>query len=190
MNNQQNETLYEETMILYPYNPEWRQWFNDLQEALSSGISMSNITFHHVGSTSIPGLIAKPIIDIDIEIPNYDNFQTICMDLDKLGYTNNGDQGIQNRIAFKQRDDEVPYCSPKKKWINHHLYVCPSFSEELHRHIAFRNYLQGDVQAKDEYARIKREVEKEANDDRTIYASLKEIRAKEFVEKIIKKACV
>ena len=177
-------------MILYPYIPEWKQWFNDLQEAISSGISMTNISLHHVGSTAIPGLLAKPIIDIDIEIPNYDDFQTLCTDLDKLGYTNNGDQGIKNRIAFKQRDDEVPYCSSKRKWINHHLYVCPSFSEELHRHIAFRNYLQSNVQARDEYARIKREVEKESNDDRKNDAAIKEIKAKAFVEMIIKNACV
>ena len=71
-------------MILYPYNPKWIQCFNDLKEVIYSGISVNNIIIHHVGSTSIPGIIAKPIIDIDIEIPNYDYFPTICMELDKL----------------------------------------------------------------------------------------------------------
>jgi GrpB-like predicted nucleotidyltransferase (UPF0157 family) len=183
-------TLTEGMMILYPYDPDWKQAFNDLMEVFSSGISIKKIKIHHVGSTSIPELIAKPIIDIDIEIPNYDDFQILCFDLDRLGYTNNGDQGIKDRIAFKQRDDEVPYCVPKRKWINHHLYVCPSFSEELHRHIVFRDYLKANIKARTEYARIKIEVEKESYDDRKIYASIKEIRAKAFVEMILKNAHV
>ena len=177
-------------MILYPYNPKWIQCFNDLKEVIYSGISVNNIIIHHVGSTSIPGIIAKPIIDIDIEIPNYDYFPTICMELDKLGYTNNEDQGIKDRIAFKQRDIEVPYCLPKRKWNNHHLYVCPSSSEELHRHIAFRNYLQQNIKVMEEYARIKKEIEKESNEDRKIYALIKERRVRAFVEKVLRKARV
>ncbi len=118
-------------MILYPYDSEWKKWFLDLKHVLENGITIKDFKIHHVGSTSITGMIAKPIIDIDIEIPDYSFLETIDSDLHRIGYLNNGDQGIKDRIAFKRIDDVVPYCSPKRKWINHHLYVCPSFSEEL-----------------------------------------------------------
>ncbi len=172
-------------MILFPYDPEWKKWFLDLKHVLENEITIKDYQIHHFGSTSITGMIAKPIIDIDIEIPDYLFLDIIDSDLHRIGYINNGDQGIKDRIAFKRFDDEVPYCLPKRKWINHHLYVCPSFSEELKRHIIFRDSLENNESYKEEYARIKKEIEIESNDDRKVYATIKETRARSFVEAVI-----
>ena len=172
-------------MILYPYDPEWKRWFSDLKNVLESNITIKEIIIHHVGSTSITGMTAKPIIDIDIEIPDYSFLEAIESDLNRIGYINNGDQGIKDRLAFKRIDDEVPYSLPRRKWITHHLYICPSFSEELKKHLIFRDSLETYDSYKEEYARIKREIEIESNDDRKIYATIKETRAKSFVESVI-----
>ncbi len=153
-------------------------------EALGSSV----IRIHHVGSTSIPGLTAKPIIDLDLEIPDYSHLPSVETKLARLGYSNAGDQGIPDRLAFTREGDRVPYSDPPRKWIEHHLYVCPSFGVELHRHLQFRGFLLAHPEAREEYVRIKRQIEAESNDDRKRYATIKEERARAFVEGILAKA--
>lgn len=177
-------------MILVPYDPQWKDWFEALRKVLSQALGISEARIHHVGSTSIPGLISKPILDIDLEIPDYGEFPKVSSSLSTLGYTDNGDQGIKDRIAFKRKDDTVPFCAPTREWINHHLYVCPSDSQELLRHIRFRDGLLRDPVARMEYARIKKEIEAESDGDRKKYALIKETRARAFVEGVLMKATV
>jgi GrpB-like predicted nucleotidyltransferase (UPF0157 family) len=175
-------------VILYPYDPDWPRLFADLRTVIYTGTSLRPFVMHHVGSTAIPGMIAKPIIDMDLVIPNYEVLPQISSELERLGYTNNGDQGIADRLAFKPRDDEVPYCFPRRKWGLHHLYICPAFSQELDRHLVFRDYLRLHQEARDAYSRIKKQIEAESNDDKKAYALAKETRARAFVKGILKKA--
>jgi len=133
-------------------------------------------------------LAAKPIIDMDLVIPDYTAFPQIFEDLSRLGYINNGDQGIKDRIAFKAADEEVPYCMPRRQWYAHHLYVCPAFSEELHRHLLFRDQLRKDAHDREEYFKIKKEIELQAGGDWKVYAAIKEEKARSFVDEIIRKA--
>ena len=101
------------------------------------------------GSTSVEGLSAKPIIDIDVVIPDRDCLNDVISALRKIGYEHEGDQGIPGREAFKYKG--------KEHLRKHHLYVCAQDSEELKRHIAFRDYLRNDPEAVAEYSRIKEE---------------------------------
>jgi GrpB-like predicted nucleotidyltransferase (UPF0157 family) len=66
------------------------------------------------------------------------------------------------------------------------LYVCPSFSEELQRHLIFRDNLIKNEKYRKEYARIKKEIESETKDERKSYSEIKETRARDFVEGVIK----
>ena len=172
-------------MILSLHDPEWFTWFSLLRDVICSALGVPHASLHHVGSTSVPGLIAKPIIDMDLEIPDYNAFPGISAGLQKLGYVDAGDKGIPDRISFDRPDAMVPYCSPRRGWIHHHLYVCPAFSKELQRHLAFRNILMKDPKARDEYARLKRALESEARGDRQTYVDMKEERARPFIDGLL-----
>ncbi|WP_278752248.1 GrpB family protein [Liquorilactobacillus nagelii] len=134
------------------------------------------LSIEHVGSTSIVGLCAKPILDIDIVIKDYSNFNLITRKLSELGYTCEGNLGIPDRFAFC-------YDESKSKLSPHHLYVCPVFSEELRKHIFLRNYLSVHKLEKKEYGKIKRRGAELYPDNISKYIEYKS----EFIDNIYKK---
>lgn len=134
-------------VIVLPYDPSWINAFHDIQTYLQQALGDSMITIEHVGSTSVEGLAAKPIIDIDIVIDGYHRFDEVKRRLEKLGYRHEGDLGINDREAFKY--DHISHL------MKHHLYVCPVYSIELKRHIAFRNHLRTHHEDKDKYSQLK-----------------------------------
>jgi len=172
-------------LILQDYQSTWPDAFEQLKAVYQKTLGELAIAIEHVGSTSIPGIKAKPVIDIDIVIEDYDIFPRVSARLEKLGYRHNGDQGILHREAFKRPDERIPFTEPGGTWINHHLYVCPEFSESLKRHLLFRNYLRINEAARREYERIKLEIVARANDDRKIYAAIKEDEYGSFFERTL-----
>jgi GrpB-like predicted nucleotidyltransferase (UPF0157 family) len=177
--------IREKIMILHDYTPAWKTEFLDLKAVYQEYLRDSAIAIEHVGSTSIPGIKAKPIIDIDIVIRDYEIFPTVADTLASLGYYHNGNQGILHREAFKRKDECTPYSQMKRRWKNHHLYVCPEFSEELQRHILFRDYLRAHDEARQDYERIKMDIAAKSDGDRKRYAVIKETECRDFVENIL-----
>jgi GrpB-like predicted nucleotidyltransferase (UPF0157 family) len=173
-------------MLIQAYNDNWIGDFNEIKEVLIEALINLKISIEHVGSTSIPQLAAKPIIDIDIVFDASIEFEDIKKGLEKIGYYHNGNQGIPNREVFKRRKMFV--IRGVLDAIAHHLYVCPIDSEECQRHILFRDYLMTHEDARIQYQNIKYELAKEANQDRKKYAELKEIKAGNFINTIIEKA--
>lgn len=90
---------------------------------------------------------AKPCIDMDVIIRDYSVFDTVVAKLAAIGYTHEGDLGIRGREAFAYAD--------KSHLMKHHLYVCPQDSEELRRHMAFRDYLRANPEAVKAYSTVK-----------------------------------
>jgi len=90
---------------------------------------------HHVGSTSIPGMPAKDIIDLDIEYP-HGMLEMIVSGLSEAGYNYLGDLGIAGREAFKAIPGSNAALLPE-----HHLYACENNAYELNKHLAYREYL-------------------------------------------------
>jgi GrpB-like predicted nucleotidyltransferase (UPF0157 family) len=80
-------------------------------------------------------------------IKDYSVFDDVVKALANIGYTHEGDLGIKDREAFKY--------SNKEHLMQHHLYVCPQYSEELHRHITFRNFLRENPDAVKKYGDVK-----------------------------------
>ncbi|MEM6829421.1 MAG: GrpB family protein, partial [Bacteroidota bacterium] len=115
-----------------------------------------------------------------------DAFPIIKNGLETLGYFHNGNQGIVDREVFKRNRTLSPH--PVLDSIQHHLYVCPDFSEELKKHLLFRNYLRGHAEARKHYETIKIQLSKEANQDRKVYAMLKEEKASDFIASTLSKA--
>ena len=134
-------------ITVLPYDAKWAIEFEKIKTELVEALANSCICIEHVGSTSVAGLSAKPIIDIDVVIPDYDCFETVVERLAMIGYVHEGDLGIKDREAFKY--------TGKEHLMKHHLYVCPENSEELRRHIIFRDYLRTHNDAVSEYSQVK-----------------------------------
>jgi GrpB-like predicted nucleotidyltransferase (UPF0157 family) len=173
-------------MLILEYQESWVNDFNNLKSVLRQNISVKDIKIEHIGSTSIKGLAAKPIIDIDIVYEKSESFKEIKESLVILGYYHNGNQGIIGREVFKRNKKEDNHLILDS--IQHHLYVCQINNEELRRHLFFRDYLRENPKEREEYEKIKFEIAEITNQDRKEYAKLKEVMAKEFIESIIEKS--
>ena len=136
-------------VVVEPYNESWQQDFLDIKAELEPALGELALRIEHVGSTSVPGLSAKPIIDIDAVMEDYLKLAAVVSALAAIGYIHEGDQGIPGREAFKYEG--------KEHLRKHHLYVCPADSAELHRHLTFRDYLRSHPEAVREYSRVKEE---------------------------------
>jgi len=153
------------TLIVLPYDPNWKTEFERIRDYLMEQIGDLVLEIKHVGSTSIPGLCAKPIIDIVAVMDSYDVLPAIIARLEKVGLKHNGDQGIKEREAFKRLipDDFMDY----------HFYVCPKDSEENRRQTIFRNALLNNRDIADEYGKLKMRLVDEVNGDRVLYTDSK-----------------
>ncbi len=143
-------------------------------------IVTSCLWIEHVGSRSIPGMIAKPIIDI-IFVIKPERFGEIKSLLEERGYYHEGDKGIKEREAFNLKDDTV-----KKALPAHHLYVCPEHSEALLRHIAFREYLKRNKRDAKRLSALKRQLAEQLNNDKYPYMDRKAALCEEITEKALK----
>ena len=134
-------------VVVVPYDEAWKNAFEEIKTEIEAEIGALIIGIEHVGSTSVEGMSAKPCIDIDVIIKDYSVFGEIVRKLGSIGYIHEGDLGIKDREAFKYTD--------KPHLMLHHLYVCPQDSEELRRHIAFRDFLRKNPEAVKEYSMVK-----------------------------------
>jgi GrpB-like predicted nucleotidyltransferase (UPF0157 family) len=149
--------------LVQPYNADWPCWFEQIKSYLEPGLSGLACTIQHVGSTAIPGMVAKPIIDIDIVIPRR-CFPDVKQALEVLGYVHQGDLGVPEREAFDLLDDQAGVRLPK-----HHLYVCETGVDELRRHLAFRDFMRQHPEWREKLNRLKRELCVKHNNDRQAY---------------------
>ena len=172
-------------MVVVEYDKEWPQDFLKIKTELQKAITvMSNI--QHVGSTSIPGMKAKPIIDIDVGLENWSDFEAVKRALAEIGYEYEGDRGIKGREDFC-RNGKVH--NEILDGIDHHLYVCSVDNEEYKRHILFRDYLRSHDEARDRYNQIKEEIlAKVGSENRAGYVQMKEENYRDFFEDVISKA--
>ena len=171
-------------MLIEEYRPEWVLDFDRIKKIINSELSALNITIEHVGSTAVEHLPSKPIIDIDIVYYNHDHLDTIKNGLNNLGYYHNDNQGIEGREVFKRNNQSDHQLLDT---VRHHLYVCHHENEELKRHILFRDHLRANKDSREAYARIKYDIAEQANQDKKVYASLKEAKARAFINECIMK---
>jgi len=174
-------------MLIEKYASDWVQGFQDLKLEISKALSGMQYEIEHVGSTSVPGLASKPIIDIDIIYNTALDFEKIKSGLVKTGYYHNGNQGIPDREVFKRRGKGT---SRILDTITHHLYVCPIKSKALERHLLFRDFLRNNESARLEYEALKYKLAEEAGQNKKVYADLKELKANAFIESIVEKQIV
>jgi len=149
-------------LIVVDYDPEWPRLFESLRASLLPVLAGLASSIEHVGSTAVPGLPAKPVIDIDVVVTAHDVADAVAR-LETLGYQHLGDRGIPEREAFRRPAD-----SPR-----HHLYVCPSTSAALRNHLIVRDHLRKNPSDALAYGNLKRQLAVELAHDVDGYVEAK-----------------
>ena len=157
-------------VIIVDYDPAWPELFNTLKSSIDTALGEVALRVEHVGSTSVPGLAAKPIIDMDLVVRAEDLGKAIAL-LASIGYVHDGDGGIPGRERFR----------PPAGLPSHHLYVCAEDNAELLRHIQFRDYLRLHPESVAEYGMLKKRLAAAYGDDREGYSIAKS----EFITTIL-----
>ena len=134
------------SIIIENYNPDWAKWYKEIKSIVWPCVSSYAITIEHVGSTSVEGLAAKPIIDIDIIAKDQKRIISCISSLQKLGYRHRGNLGVEGREAFY---------NPKKIKYAHHLYVCLEGSASLLNHLTLRDHLKKNLDDVSKYSKLK-----------------------------------
>ncbi|MBV8275128.1 MAG: GrpB family protein [Verrucomicrobia bacterium] len=145
------------------YDTQWPYMFARIEQELRSQVGALAVAIEHVGSTAVPGLAAKPIIDIEIVIASAYQFPPVKERLEKFGYIHRGPCGVPDREVFRCVID-LPV---------HHLYVCETDARPLREHLRFRNALRQDPELAAEYAALKRALADRYRDDRDGYTEAK-----------------
>ena len=164
------------SVIIQDYDPRWPQLFEMLRSRIEGVILGMAAAIEHVGSTAVPGLAAKPIIDMDVLLISATDLPLVIVKLASIGYEHRGDLGVAGREAFRTPPNDLP----------HHLYVCPSSSPEYKRHISFRDHLRTHPTDANSYASLKRELVQKVGDDREAYTKAKSMFVAEILRRVDK----
>jgi GrpB-like predicted nucleotidyltransferase (UPF0157 family) len=169
--------------LVVSYDPEWPRLFAEIRAVIERNIPGKFHAIEHVGSTSVPGMAAKPIIDIDVAM-RAGQFDTVRQRLEALGYEWEGEKGVPGRHAFRLRDNTLSSALAR-----HHLYVLEADAEVLRRDRAFRDYLRGHPDAAARLSAHKLEIAArlaiDLDDDRNAYQEAKAPMVLEILEKAL-----
>jgi GrpB-like predicted nucleotidyltransferase (UPF0157 family) len=146
--------LPKDILKFLPYNPEWERLFEEGKQQLQSVIGNDILDSQHIGSTSIPGIIAKPILDIGIAVHNFEAAALLIEPITRIGYTYRGEQGIPKRYFFIKGN-------PK----SHHLPILEIESTNWKNHLIFRDYLKQNPEIAKQYAELKIQLLQQFNGD-------------------------
>ncbi len=149
---------------------DFRQEANSLRDLL--GDTVTHI--HHIGSTSVPNLAAKPIIDILLEVSDLQALDDQSEKLTNIGYVAKGEYGIEGRRYFEKGGDDR----------THHLHAFKTDDPHAYRHLAFRDYLKAHPEVRESYAHLKAKTAQDVNGDVVGYRNGKN----DFVEQHVARA--
>lgn len=135
-------------MRVVDYDPTWSKLFHIEKKHLEEIMTDNVLAVHHIGSTAIPGIKAKPVIDILIEVHSLQKVDEMEIKLSNLGYVGKGENGIPDRRFFQKGGDNR----------THHVHCYKKGNPEVKRHILFRDYLRTHLNRALEYSRLKEEL--------------------------------
>ena len=145
------------------YDIQWPYFFARIADELRAQLGELVLAIEHVGSTAVPGLSAKPIIDIEVVIASAYQFPPVKDRLERFGYIHRGPCGVPDREVFRSVID-LPA---------HHLYVCETDARPLREHLRFRNALRQNAELAAQYATLKRALADQYRHDREAYTEAK-----------------
>lgn len=159
-----------------PPNPAWREEFELESQQLAVAIGDNLVAIHHIGSTSIPGIYAKPIIDLLVEVQDIGQIDERGGAIARIGYDVMGEYGIPGRRYFRKSR------SPGIR--THHVHIYQTGNREITRHLAFRDYTIAHPETAQQYSNLKRKLAEQYPQDIDGYMDGKD----EFIKTIEKKA--
>ena len=154
--------LEEGAVRLTPYNEEWERLFREEASCLQIAVGRFVLDIQHVGSTSIPGMIAKPIIDIAIAVKNFEEANVCIKPIESVGYQYRGENGIPRRHFFVKGNPRT-----------YHIHMNEIDSRDWNEQISFRNYLSHHEDIASGYAELKVELAQRYPTDRQAYTENK-----------------
>jgi GrpB-like predicted nucleotidyltransferase (UPF0157 family) len=155
-----------ERIIVIPYDPAWLQMFQEERRKIIHTLGTNVIAIHHMGSTAIPGMAAKPVIDILVEVKDLKQLDSQAGKMQKLGYEAMGERGIAGRRFFRKRN--------LLGVRTHHVHAYQVGNPQIEQELAFRDYLIAHPSIAHEYGRLKQELALAHPDDRQAYAQGKD----------------
>jgi GrpB-like predicted nucleotidyltransferase (UPF0157 family) len=156
-----------------PYTPEWRQLFLEEQARLRACIGDYVLDIQHVGSTFIPNMAAKPILDIAIGVADFEEAARCVQPLEQLGYLYRGENGIPRRHYFVKGDPRT-----------HHVHIVEVQSENWATMICFRDHLCQHLDVAEAYAALKQSLAEQFPTNRVAYQEGKA----EFIQQVLRRA--
>jgi len=167
--------LENDTVKLVTHQTAWHEQFLEEQKRLREALGDAVLDIQHIGSTAIPGISAKPLLDLGIAVQNFEEAFVCVQPLEKLGYIYRGENGIPRRHYF------VKGSSEKRM---HHLHVLEQSSPEWRKHLLFRDYLCAHPEALTQYQALKTRLAEQFPKDREAYTEGKHA----FIQDILNRA--
>ena len=163
------------TVQILPYDPQWAHEYEFEKQRLMTALGNTIIAIEHVGSTAVPGLAAKPLIDIVAAIDSFERLPAIIHALTAMGYEHMPER-ISNERAFFPK-------GPRQRR-THHLSFVLQGSDAWRQTITFRDYLRQHPERRNAYAALKQQLASAHADDRYAYTAAKH----DFIEQTLQLA--
>lgn len=170
--NSKNKRMLE----VMPPNKNWPIDFSSERAKLNGVLGNLAIHIHHIGSTAIPNIYAKPVIDLLVEVTNIQEVDAYNEQMAQLGYTAHGENGIESRRYFSKGGHHR----------THHVHMFERGNPEIRRHVAFRDYLRAHPDKALCYSELKRQLAAEHREDIEQYIAGKH----DFIQQIDQLAAV
>ncbi|MBD8161516.1 GrpB family protein [Erwinia persicina] len=151
------------TVIVVPYDDKWPEMFEAESLLIKALLGAVAVSVHHIGSTSVPGLSAKPIIDILVEVTDINELDTYNLAMVSAGYIPRGENGIPGRRYFIKGSGQR----------SHQVHAFAIGDLQVLRHLIFRDYLRKNRDIAGEYAEIKHSAVILSQNDVHRYSALK-----------------
>jgi GrpB-like predicted nucleotidyltransferase (UPF0157 family) len=165
-----------ETVQVLPYDDAWPGAFEREAARIHEAIGGGAAHVEHIGSTAVPGLAAKPIIDLMLAVQDFDAARPLVHRIEELGYWYCGENGIPRRHYFIKEDDFGN--------VTHHLHALEDSSLEARKHRLFRDHLRAHPADRDAYGQLKLSLAAAHGQDRAAYQDGKTA----LIERILRRA--
>ena len=163
-----------ETVVLLEHQDDWKDQFTVVAASIQAKLGGVFVQCHHIGSTAIAGICAKPVIDMILEVTTLSELDATAGRLGDLGYVGRGEFGMEGRRFFYKGT------SPR----THHIHAYEAGHPQVIRHIWFRDYLNAFPEKAKAYESLKLKLVRDLSDDREAYTEGKS----DFIQRIDREA--
>ena len=163
-------------IYMVPHDPNWRHEFENEAEQVTAALGGNVVTVHHIGSTAIPNIYAKPVLDILLVVKDHADLDAKQAAMEALGYEARGEGGIPGRRFFRRDNAQGDR--------THQIHAFEDGSPQIARHLAFRDYMIAHPDIAQEYSELKRTLAAQHPNDIEAYMDGKDA----FIQEIDRRA--